>query len=188
MMVFWRITGLGMLAAALGWACLSGGKLTQFYHLPSVLIVVGFVSAGLWASFGPIDVCRAISSRMITDPNLTPQRIARNTAVIERGYQLSWGAGFVGALVGMVIMLQNMDDPSSIGPGTAVSLLSLLYGAALAEFGFNVLREDTADPTSPDGRQTSLSKPASMVGLGGMMLFAVVAVFFIMLAALSEIK
>ncbi len=40
--------------------------------------------------------------------------------------------GMVGTLVGLVIMLQNMDDPAKIGPGMAVALLTTMYGALLA--------------------------------------------------------
>ncbi|MDA0831917.1 MAG: motility protein A [Planctomycetota bacterium] len=40
--------------------------------------------------------------------------------------------GMIGTLVGLIIMLGNMDDPAAIGPGMAVALLTTLYGAALA--------------------------------------------------------
>ena len=40
--------------------------------------------------------------------------------------------GMVGTLIGLVQMLQNMDDPSSIGPAMAVALLTTFYGAVLA--------------------------------------------------------
>ena len=40
--------------------------------------------------------------------------------------------GMIGTLVGLVIMLQNMDDPSKIGPGMAVALLTTMYGAIVA--------------------------------------------------------
>lgn len=44
--------------------------------------------------------------------------------------------GMIGTLVGLIIMLGNMDDPSSIGPGMAVALLTTLYGAILANVLF----------------------------------------------------
>ncbi|MFH1810659.1 MAG: MotA/TolQ/ExbB proton channel family protein [Pseudomonadota bacterium] len=47
--------------------------------------------------------------------------------------------GLVGTLVGLVQMLQNMSDPSSIGPSMAVALLTTLYGAILANLVFNPL-------------------------------------------------
>ena len=40
--------------------------------------------------------------------------------------------GMIGTLVGLVIMLQNMNDPAKIGPGMAVALLTTLYGAMIA--------------------------------------------------------
>ncbi len=40
--------------------------------------------------------------------------------------------GMIGTLIGLVIMLQNMDDPSKIGPGMAVALLTTLYGAMIS--------------------------------------------------------
>lgn len=40
--------------------------------------------------------------------------------------------GMIGTLVGLVVMLQNMDDPKKIGPGMAVALLTTLYGAVVA--------------------------------------------------------
>ena len=45
--------------------------------------------------------------------------------------------GLVGTLIGLVQMLQAMDDPSSIGPAMAVALLSTFYGAMLANMLFN---------------------------------------------------
>lgn len=40
--------------------------------------------------------------------------------------------GMIGTLIGLVQMLSNMDDPSSIGPAMAVALLTTLYGMLLA--------------------------------------------------------
>jgi chemotaxis protein MotA len=40
--------------------------------------------------------------------------------------------GMIGTLVGLVIMLSNMDDPAAIGPGMAVALLTTMYGAVIA--------------------------------------------------------
>ena len=49
--------------------------------------------------------------------------------------------GMIGTLVGLVVMLQNMDDPSKIGPGMAIALLTTLYGSLLA----NVVALPVAD-------------------------------------------
>ena len=40
--------------------------------------------------------------------------------------------GMIGTLVGLVQMLQQMDDPNAIGPAMAVALLTTFYGSLLA--------------------------------------------------------
>lgn len=51
----------------------------------------------------------------------------------------NWGSmgpawGMIGTLIGLVNMLYNMDDMSSIGPNMAVALLTTLYGSMLANW------------------------------------------------------
>lgn len=40
--------------------------------------------------------------------------------------------GMIGTLMGLIIMLGNMEDPSSIGSGMAVALITTLYGAVVS--------------------------------------------------------
>ena len=40
--------------------------------------------------------------------------------------------GMIGTLMGLIIMLGNMEDPDAIGPGMAVALITTLYGAMLS--------------------------------------------------------
>jgi len=44
--------------------------------------------------------------------------------------------GMIGTLIGLVMMLQNLSDPSSIGTGMAIALLTTFYGAVLANVVF----------------------------------------------------
>ncbi len=44
--------------------------------------------------------------------------------------------GMVGTLVGLVLMLANMADPSSIGPAMAIALITTFYGALVANLFF----------------------------------------------------
>ncbi|MDQ7032286.1 MAG: MotA/TolQ/ExbB proton channel family protein [Desulfonauticus sp.] len=45
--------------------------------------------------------------------------------------------GMIGTVIGLVQMLQNMSDPSSIGPSMAVALITTFYGAVLSNLIFN---------------------------------------------------
>ncbi|MEX2545904.1 MAG: motility protein A [Phycisphaeraceae bacterium] len=40
--------------------------------------------------------------------------------------------GMIGTLIGLVIMLVNLDDPAKLGPGMAVAILTTLYGVIIA--------------------------------------------------------
>lgn len=44
--------------------------------------------------------------------------------------------GMIGTVIGLVQMLQTMNDPSSIGPAMAVALITTFYGAVLANLVF----------------------------------------------------
>ncbi len=53
----------------------------------------------------------------------------------------AWGAfapafGMIGTLIGLVMMLSQLDDPSAIGPGMSVALLTTLYGSLMANLIF----------------------------------------------------
>src|SRR5690625_7507768 len=42
----------------------------------------------------------------------------------------------IGTLIGLVLMLNNLQDPASLGPNMAVALLTTLYGTVLANLVF----------------------------------------------------
>ncbi len=44
--------------------------------------------------------------------------------------------GMVGTLIGLILMLREIEDPSSLGVGMAVALITTLYGAVLANLVF----------------------------------------------------
>lgn len=52
----------------------------------------------------------------------------------EKWAELGPAWGMIGTLVGLVNMLNNMDDPSAIGPAMAVALLTTLYGSLIANW------------------------------------------------------
>ncbi|HKJ87529.1 MAG TPA: motility protein A [Gammaproteobacteria bacterium] len=53
-------------------------------------------------------------------------------AIMDTMGSLSPAFGMIGTLIGLVQMLQTMDDPSTIGPSMAVALLTTFYGALMA--------------------------------------------------------
>jgi len=64
-------------------------------------------------------------------------RHAKGSDIMSQVGTMAPAMGMIGTLVGLVLMLQNMSDPSSIGPAMAVALLTTFYGAILANMVFN---------------------------------------------------
>lgn len=62
--------------------------------------------------------------------HLTGQEIFKSMGTMAPAF------GMIGTLIGLVQMLQTLDDPSSIGPAMAVALLTTFYGAVLANVVF----------------------------------------------------
>ncbi len=44
--------------------------------------------------------------------------------------------GMIGTVIGLIMMLQTMEDPSTIGPSMAVALITTFYGALMANLLF----------------------------------------------------
>ncbi|MCC7011012.1 MAG: MotA/TolQ/ExbB proton channel family protein [Planctomycetes bacterium] len=60
------------------------------------------------------------------------QRHGQGKKMMETVATFAPAFGMIGTLVGLVQMLANMSDPSAIGSGMAVALLTTFYGAVVA--------------------------------------------------------
>lgn len=70
------------------------------------------------------------------DAQAIVQRHAKSASVLRKAAEVAPAMGLIGTLVGLVQMLGNLDDPSAIGPGMALALLTTFYGAVLANMVF----------------------------------------------------
>jgi len=57
-------------------------------------------------------------------------------AILKTFASLSPAFGMLGTLVGLVLMLQNLSDPSVIGPNMAVAIITTFYGSLMANVFF----------------------------------------------------
>ena len=60
------------------------------------------------------------------------QRHSQGKKIIDAIAAAAPAFGMIGTLIGLVQMLNKLDDPSQIGGGMAVALLTTLYGAVIA--------------------------------------------------------
>lgn len=85
-----------------------------------------------------IDMCidgqepAVVQRSLANDINLTIEHKSLGITVFEAAGDVAPAMGMIGTLIGLVLMLGNMDDPKSIGPSMAVALLTTLYGAVIA--------------------------------------------------------
>ncbi len=71
-----------------------------------------------------------------TDIEQQQKRHLEGKKILDAGGVYAPAFGMIGTLVGLVNMLANMEDPSTIGVGMAVALLTTFYGAVLANAMF----------------------------------------------------
>jgi chemotaxis protein MotA len=69
--------------------------------------------------------------------------------------------GMIGTLLGLVMMLSNMSDPSSIGAGMAVALLTTLYGAVMS----NVMCLPAAEKLAYISKQEMIARELMIRGI-----------------------
>jgi chemotaxis protein MotA len=77
-----------------------------------------------------------IEDIMRTEIDAVATRHRDGKSVIDQMGRFAPAFGMIGTLVGLVIMLGDMSDPSKIGSGMAVALLTTLYGAIVSNAMF----------------------------------------------------
>ena len=92
------------------------------------------------------------------------RRHTRTVGVLRKAAEISPAMGLIGTLVGLVQMLGNLSDPSTIGPSMAVALLTTFYGAVMANMIFSPLASKLERNSSEDAliNQIHVMATASM--------------------------
>ena len=131
---------MGLLAAA---CCIGGGivldaPLLIFFNPPSVVIVAVGATGVLAVTHGR---CAGRLLRAFTDwlrgadaPAMGPEDHVQMATMARDFGHFAVVMGAMGMQIGHVQMLQNMSDPTAIGPALAVSLLTPFYGVLAHAF------------------------------------------------------
>ncbi|KAA3617617.1 MAG: motility protein A [Calditrichaeota bacterium] len=77
-----------------------------------------------------------IKKVMNTELSYLMDRHSKGQALYTTLGMYSPAFGMIGTLIGLIAMLQNLDDPAAIGPGMAVALITTFYGALIANLVF----------------------------------------------------
>jgi chemotaxis protein MotA len=92
------------------------------------------------------------------------QRHSEGKAVLDLAGKYAPAFGMMGTLVGLVVMLANMEDVSKIGTGMAIALLTTLYGAMIA----NIICLPLADKLNAKHEEEMLSLDIAKAGILGL--------------------
>lgn len=84
-----------------------------------------------------------IEQIMRREASTASARHMRAVDFLRRAGDVAPAMGLIGTLIGLVRMLGNLADPSTIGPAMAVALLTTFYGAVLAHLVFIPLAAKT---------------------------------------------
>ena len=100
-----------------------------FVDLPGAIFVILVGGGIVMAAHGARGCSLLFRSRRLTQGSTECDDARR---VAETGIQAFVAAGWLGVLVGVTQMLAALDDPSTLGAGMAVALLTAFYGHAIA--------------------------------------------------------
>ena len=107
-----------------------GSNIEGFIDPPSLIIVFGLTIGAIL--YSGRSVSQAVRAVFKGDLSADEYRIAADTWRKTEDYLV--GSGIMGTLIGVIIMLKNLDDPAAIGPGMAIGILTVLYGVYLKYF------------------------------------------------------
>jgi flagellar motor component MotA len=134
-------TVVGFLSSTL-LVLLAMGDPKVFINVPSFLIVVGCTIGLMLFSFPLHNVSSLF--RYFGYAFIPPKPGADNSKIIgeleiaivmfTKMKSYAQATGWVGFLIGLVLMAGNLDDPALIGPSMAINLLTVFYGTIVAYF------------------------------------------------------
>ncbi|PSA93612.1 motility protein A [Bacillus atrophaeus] len=90
--------------------------------------------------------------RLVMDSEIAAmeERHRKGRRVLEKAGEFAPAWGMIGTLVGLVLMLKNLNDPGMLGPNMAVALLTTLYGSLLANMVFNPIAAKLEEKTESE--------------------------------------
>lgn len=108
-----------------------------------------FLRKGIFLAIDGIEP-DVISDIMQAEISAMEERHRKGRSILERAGDYAPAWGMVGTLIGLVLMLNNLNDPESLGPNMAVAILTTLYGSLLANLVFIPISNKLARKTDEE--------------------------------------
>lgn len=111
---------------------LIGGKVLMLWDIICLLICLGCIAGSLTAGNLLGDFLRGFKYLFMKTPVIKKGDIQAAVSAFDLAYKSSIAAGFIGMIMGLVIMLVNLSNAEYIWAYMAVCILTVLYGIVLA--------------------------------------------------------
>lgn len=97
-----------------------------------------------------------VKSVMEAEIYFLQERHQKGQAVLDAMAGYGPAFGMVGTLIGLINMLKNLQDSSSLGPGMSVALITTFYGSLLANLIFTPLSRKLKMQTASESQEKEL--------------------------------
>ena len=108
-----------------------------------------FIKKGILLAIDGIEP-EVINDIMEAEITALEDKHQKGRVIVEKAGEYAPAWGMIGTLIGLVLMLSNLDDPSTLGPNMAVALLTTLYGTVMANLVFLPMASKLENKTQED--------------------------------------
>ncbi len=179
----YRIISTIMVCFFIFGAIIIGGG-AGFLNVPALMITCGttfFLLLGVYRK----DFLTFIPDSIATFFTVSPMPNPVFADIAKTGSRFIIGTGVVGTLIGFIQILRNLSDPSAIGAGMAVALLTSLYAILIAEIYFAFLYKVYSRPPARPEKECS-TLPIKNLGIPVLLITWIVCTFFIVMFVTSN--
>jgi len=167
----------------MGSIILGGGA--GFFNIPCFMITCGMTFFLLLGVFGKAFLV-FIPDAFLTLFTVSSIPNPKFADIAKTGSRFIIGTGVLGTLIGLIQMLRNLDDPSAIGAGMAVALLTSLYAIFMSEIVFAFLYK--AYSLSGEEEKPNGILPLTNIGIPVILLAWILTSFFVTMIGFSNIQ
>jgi|GEM_PF-5514689 flagellar motor component MotA len=148
-------------------------------HLASAVIVVLGVIFLLYMAFPVSDLLEALGFIFGRKKGMPLEKKSKLSILYQAGGDLALLTGLWCTLIGVVLMLTEMHDSSTIGPRLAVALVTLLYGLAAKLMAVLAQRKLNLCEVREESYEIGPASPARQF-VTGLILFIILAVLVLL--------
>ena len=163
---------------------IEGGHLASLMQFAAFVCVFGGAGFLLLLSQTPAEILRGVLGVVVDDQSDETRALTRN--VFGQLARLAPLTGLIGAVFGLIHVMENLADPSKLGAGIAVAFISVFYGAVLTGVSVGIEHGAAREPSrgAVSSADSSVVVP-SMFAMTG--LLTLMLAFFVVMYAVSAV-